>query len=180
MCPGACSTRTLEAGQVEQVLVGEGHDVLGLAPGRAGAELLLEHGDQGGVQQRERVLQAVAVVAVEVGGDRRGAAHRRDRVDVVEVAVGQQHRGGLEAVLAQHLGELLLHPDARVDDEALLPGAGREHVAVGGEGGGREPDREHDGEPNVHRHDAGHRCRAGSGTRGDTQPTTGVPHGRRA
>ena len=67
----------------------------------------------------------------------------RHRVDVVEVAVGEQHRGGLEPVLGEHVAQRVLDADARVDDEALLPRAGREDVAVGREGGGGEGDGEH-------------------------------------
>ena len=90
----------------------------------------------------ERVVQPVAVVGVDVG---RGvaAAHRRHRVDVVDVAVGEQHRGRPEPVLGEHVAQGLLDPDARVDDDALLPRAGREDVAVGAEGGSGEGDGEH-------------------------------------
>ena len=86
--------------------------------------------------------QPVAVVGVDV---RRGvaAAHRRHRVDVVDVAVGEQHRGRPEPVLGEHVAQGLLDPDARVDDDALLPRAGRQDVAVGAEGGSGEGDGEH-------------------------------------
>jgi len=40
---------------------------------------------------------------------------------MVEVPVGEQHRGGPEPVLAQDLCQLPGHAHARVDDEALLP-----------------------------------------------------------
>ena len=59
------------------------------------------------------------------------------------MAVGEQYRGRPQPVLGEHLGELVEHPDPRVDDEALLPGGGGDDVAVGAEGGRRESDDEH-------------------------------------
>ena len=66
-----------------------------------------------------------------------------DGVDVVEVAVGQEDRRRPQPVLGEHVAQGLLDADARVDDEALLPRAGCEDVAVGAEGGGGEGDGEH-------------------------------------
>ena len=62
---------------------------------------------------------------------------------MVDVAVGEQHGCGPEPVLGEHVAQRLLDPDAGVDDDALLPRAGREDVAVGAEGGGGEGDGEH-------------------------------------
>ena len=62
---------------------------------------------------------------------------------MVDVAVREQHRGGPEPVLGEHVAQRLLHPHAGVDDEALLARAGGQDVAVGAEGCGREGDGEH-------------------------------------
>ena len=72
----------------------------------------------------------------------------RHRIHVVEVAVGEQDGGRTETVLAAYLGQAVLDPDPRVDDEALLPRTGREDVAVRREGRRGEGDRQHPGEPN--------------------------------
>ena len=50
---------------------------------------------------------------------------------------------GLSRCSREHVAQGLLDPDPRVDDQALLPRAGREDVAVGAEGGSREGDGEH-------------------------------------
>ena len=57
--------------------------------------------------------------------------------------MGEQDRGGLEPVLAQHLRELVEDLDARVDDDALLRRAGGHHVAVGAEDGAGKADDLH-------------------------------------
>jgi hypothetical protein len=59
------------------------------------------------------------------------------------VAVGEQHRGRVQPVLGQRLVETVQHPDARIDDHALLAGAGGHDVAVGAEGLGRKAGDEH-------------------------------------
>ena len=71
------------------------------------------------------------------------AAHRRHRVDVVDVTVGEEHRRRLEPVGDEHLSQGVLHPDARVDDEALLPRRVGDDVAVGPEGVGHDAAHEH-------------------------------------
>ena len=48
-----------------------------------------------------------------------------------------------QPVLGQDLAQRHSTPMPGIDDEALLPRAGREDVAVGAEGGGREPDGQH-------------------------------------
>jgi hypothetical protein len=80
-----------------------------------------------------------------VAATRRGvaAADGRHRIHVVEVSVGEQDGRWTEPVLAAYLGQAVLDPDTRVDDEALLPRAGSQDVAVGAEGGGGEGDGEH-------------------------------------
>ena len=67
----------------------------------------------------------------------------REPERVVEVAVRQQDRRRPQPVLGEHVAQGRLDPDARVDDQALLPRARCEHVAVGAEGGGGEGDGEH-------------------------------------
>src|SRR5262249_27007476 len=80
---------------------------------------------------------------VDVGRDVPGSAHRRHRPDVVDVAMGEQDRDRLEPVLGEDLRDARLGVLAWVDDHALLPPAGRHHIAVGGERAGREPGDEH-------------------------------------
>ena len=50
------------------------------------------------------------------------------------MAVGEQHGGRVQPVLGEQRVEPVQHPDAGVDHDALLPGAGGDHVAVGAEG----------------------------------------------
>ncbi len=66
--------------------------------------------------------EPVPVVAVDVCRSVT-RAHRGDGVDVVEVAVREQHRGRPKPVLGEHAPQRLLDADPRVDDEALLPRA---------------------------------------------------------
>ncbi|GMA19822.1 hypothetical protein GCM10025862_18430 [Arsenicicoccus piscis] len=61
--------------------------------------------------------------------------------------VGEQHRGRLEPMLAQRRLQLVEHPDAGVDHEALLAGSGRDDVAVRRERQGWESDEEHAAKP---------------------------------
>ena len=70
--PGRVQRRaTLRPARSRTVPVGEVDHVVRLAPGRPASELLLQHGHAARRPAGERVLQAVAVVAVDVGGDRR-------------------------------------------------------------------------------------------------------------
>jgi hypothetical protein len=75
---------------------------------------------------------------------------------MVEVTVGEQDRSWAEPVLAAYLGDTILDPDARVDDQALLPRCNGEDVAVGREGRRGEPDGQHvaslTGRRAAHRH----------------------------
>ena len=133
----------LEPCDREPLAVGELHDVVRLPPGRLRAELLLEHPDERRVERGQGVAQPVGVVGVDRGGDAVRPAHGGDGVDVVGVAVGEQHRGGAQAVLDEHLGQPGLDPDAGVDDDALLTGRGRHDIAVRGERERGEADDEH-------------------------------------
>ena len=121
--PGRVQHLHLEPGEVQHLAVGDLDDPLGLAPRGALPELLLQHLEQAGHDVVQRVVQAVAVVGVDVRR-RVAAADRGHRVDVVDVPVGQQHRGRPEPVLGEHVAQGLLDADAGVDDEALLPGPG--------------------------------------------------------
>jgi hypothetical protein len=62
---------------------------------------------------------------------------------VVRVPVRQQDGGRAERVLREDLGEALLDPDPRVDDDALLARGRGDHVAVRPEGEGGEADDQH-------------------------------------
>ncbi len=145
--PGGVEHLEGQPRQLEALTVDDLDDPLRLAPRGPLPELGLEHRQGARVHRAERVVEAVAVVGVDVG---RGLApaHRRHRVDVVEVAVGEQHGGRPEPVLREDAAQGVLDPDARVDDEALLPRPGGQDVAVGAEGGGGEGDGEHVREPN--------------------------------
>ena len=147
VCPGAWATATSRSGEaVSDRPADQLDDVRRLGPGRPASELLLQHGQQAAVHRRERVLQAVPVVAVDVCGQARGGvspADRRHRIHVVEVAMGEQDGGRAETVLPAYLGHAVLDADPGVDDEALLPGTGREDVAVRREGRRGEADRQH-------------------------------------
>ena len=79
---------------------------------------------------RHRVGEQVAVARVDPGGGVVGAGDGRHAPHVVDVAVGHQHRDGLEAVLAHDLGDALGGVLAGVDDDALGTRAGGHDVAV--------------------------------------------------
>ena len=120
--------RQLHSRQPHRHPVGELGHVIGLGEGQAPEQLLPGRQAQtpGGVGKQRPVGW------VDVGGDVPGAAHRHHRPDVVDVAVGEQDRHRLEPVLGEDLRDARLGVLTRVDDHALLPGAGRHHVAVGG------------------------------------------------
>jgi hypothetical protein len=104
-------------------------------------ELLDEHRLQIGREEVDRVLEPVAVVTMDEGGQvcRAGvAAYGRHGEDVVQMAVGEQDRGRPQAVLGEDRPEGVDDPDARVDDEAFLSGCGRDDIAIGREGGSGE------------------------------------------
>ena len=65
-------------------------------------------------------------------------------INVVEMTVGEQDGGRFQAVLRQNLRDGVLDADAGVDDQALLPFPGRDHITVGREGLGGEGNGEHD------------------------------------
>ena len=95
----------------------------------------------------ERLLGVAEHVRGPRGGSRRGRRARRrpgDRGDVVDVAVGEDDRDGLEPVLRERVLDALGGLVARVDDHALLAGGGGDHVTVGAPGPGGEPGNEHD------------------------------------
>ena len=131
-----------EAGQLEALPVGELGDVVGLDELVAPAE---QHrgglaGDAG-----HRVGEQVTVGGVDPGGGVVGARDRGHRPHVVDVAVGEQDGDGLEAVLADDLGDAGGGVLAGVDDHALRAGAGGHDVAVGGPRTRWEPGDQHPG-----------------------------------
>ena len=63
--------------------------------------------------------------------------------NVVDMAVSEQDRGGLEPVLGQEFVDPALGVLARVDDHALGAGRGRDYITVGRKRAGREPCDEH-------------------------------------
>ena len=58
--------------------------------------------------------------------------------------MGQQHRGGRQAVLVQDPAELAHRPLAGVDDDGVRPGPLCQHVAVAGQHAGRKSGDQHD------------------------------------
>ena len=72
------------------------------------------------------------------------AAHRDDRGDMVDVAVGEDDGDGLEAMLPERFLDALGGLVARVDDHALLTRGGGDQIAVGPPGPGGEPGNKHD------------------------------------
>ena len=115
-----------DPGKVEHLPAGQLPDVVGLGPLQAaeqGDALRQPHGRPG-------VGELAAVRWVYVGGDVARAAHGHHRERVVEVPVGEDHGDRLEAVLAQARVDVVVRADARVDDDAFLPRAGRHDVAV--------------------------------------------------
>jgi len=90
-----------------------------------------------------RIAQQCAVARVDVRRDSFGAANRGDRPDVVNMAVREQDRGRPEPVLGQEFFDPGLGVLAGIDDDALLSGAGRNNITVGGKRACREPCDEH-------------------------------------
>ncbi len=84
-----------------------------------------------GRQPGHRVGEQVPVGGVDPGGGVVRAGQRRDRPDVVDVAVGGHHRDRLEPLLGNDLRDTWTGVLAGVDDHALAARAGRHHPAVG-------------------------------------------------
>ena len=63
--------------------------------------------------------------------------------NVVDMAVSEQDRGGLEPVLGQEFVDTALGVLTRIDDHALGTGRGRDYITVGRKRAGREPCDEH-------------------------------------
>ncbi len=107
-------------------------------------QLTHERHPDGAAEGLLRVTHHVAVLGVDPGGDVVRPAHRDDRGDVVDVAVGEDDGDGLQPMLLQRFldpgGGLV----ARVDDHALLTRGGGDQVTVGPPGPGGEPGNEHD------------------------------------
>ena len=97
----------------------------------------------GAAERLLRVAHHVAVLGVDPGRDVVGPAHRDDRGDMVDVAVGEDDRDGLEPMLGERVLDSLGGLVARVDDHALLTRGGGDQVTVGPPGPGGEPGNEH-------------------------------------
>ena len=124
VCPGACRTVS-DAGQ-RAPRRRPGGDLRGVGQPHAG--------DQRGQRRPVPAHRVGQHAVVARGAGRRGCRSRRrpeHREGVVEVAVGEDDGDRLESVVGQHLGQRLDGVHAGVDDDALLPGAGGDGVAVG-------------------------------------------------
>ena len=137
--PGRVVHDHLDPGQIEHRAVGQFPYVVGLGEGDPAEQLLSG-------PQREAsagVGEQRPVGRVDEGRYVPGAAYRGHGPDVIHVAVREQHGGGLQPVPLDNLVDALFSVLARVDNQALLPRAGRDQVAVGGERAGREPGDQH-------------------------------------
>ena len=142
-CVPARAGLRCRAPRSQPLTVRQRHHIVRLSPAGDPAELLLEHGQERRVEVGQRVHQPVPVVGVDEGRDPVRAAHRCDRVGVVEVAVGQQHGCRAQPVLFERVRELVQDLDTGVDDDALLPSGRCDDVAVRPEDGRREASQQH-------------------------------------
>jgi hypothetical protein len=118
-----------QAHQVYRHPVGEFLHVVGFGEREAAEQLLAR-------PQREplrRIAEQMPVGGMNVSGHVLGAADRRHRPDVVEVAVGEQDRGGLEPVGREYLVDPRLGVLTGVDDHAFLARPGCHKITIGGE-----------------------------------------------
>ena len=138
--PGACATENSRPASSSARAVGQLLDVVRLAHGQLAHQ---RHAD-GPAERLLRVAHHVAVLGVDPGRDVVRAAHRDDRGDMVDVAVGEDDGDGLEPMLRERLLDALGGLVARVDDHALLTGGGGDQITVGPPGPGGEPGNEHD------------------------------------
>lgn len=141
--PRSMVDRDRETGHVDLLGVGDGADVTRLLPAGTLTELLLEHRDEHGVQGSQRVGQSVRVITVDQGRDVVGPADGSDRVDVIRVAMRQQHGCRSESVFGQRGLDGLDDSDPGVDDDAFLTSLRRHHVAISVECRGRDTDDQH-------------------------------------
>ncbi len=132
-----------QPGHLDLGTVGQLTHLVGLAEGALAGGQLGHHLPGVLAHRPERVGQQHPVVGVHPAGRVVRAAQRGHGEHVVEVAVGQQHRHGLQAMLHDQLGDAVdgVHP--RVDDDALGPGLGGQHITVGLPGTGRKRGDEH-------------------------------------
>jgi hypothetical protein len=140
---GGVLDRDLQAGDLDRAAVRQLGHVVGLGV----RQRIAEHAAQVARHPLGRVGEQRAVAGMDVRGDAARAAYRCHRERVVDVAVGQQHRGRPQPVLGQHRLEPVEHSDAGVHDQALLPRSGGEQVAVGPERLRRKPGHQHDDPP---------------------------------
>ena len=87
--------------------------------------------------------QQRAVLRVNEGGNPLGAAYRRDRPDVINMTMSEQHSCWSQPISLDNLLDALLSVLPRVDNQALLAWAGRKQVAVGSERASGEPGYQH-------------------------------------
>ncbi len=130
--------RELQTGELEHRPVRQLPDVVGLAELQPPEHLPCRAREPLG-----RIRQQFAIVGVDPGGDVTGAAHGHDGPHMVDVTVGQQHRDGLQPMLAQEVVDALDGVLTWIDDHALLARSGSDDVAVGLERPCGKPGDEH-------------------------------------
>ena len=138
--PGAWLIGHRQPGDLQHLTVGDLHDVLRFGVGHPAAEQLIKAHRQ----TLGRVGEHLKIVRVDVGGDAPRTAHRSHRESVVEVAVGEQHRGRGQPVFLEHRLELVDDADARIDHQARLARIGRDQVAIRPEGVSGEAGDQHE------------------------------------
>ena len=107
---------------------------------------LVDHPDAVKVTETER--RGMTVVELKTGpGDMGKIIGRQGRtaaaLRTLVAVTAEKHGRRAQPVLLEDRAQRLLDPDARVDDEALLPRGRCHDVAVGPEGGGGDGDGEH-------------------------------------
>ena len=102
-------------------------------------------------QARHGICQQGPISGMNPRGDIARSADGGYREGVIQVAVCQQHRHGIEPVFGKDFVQLGTDIGTRVYDDALATRFERQHIAVRAEGGCRKADDEHGNPPDLGR-----------------------------
>ncbi len=91
----------------------------------------------------DRVGEHEPVLRVDESGASIGVGHLLRRPDVVDVAMGEQHRSRSQPVLVKNPTQRSKRTLTGVDNDRIRPGARRQDIAVTGQHAGREPGEQH-------------------------------------